>query len=340
MLMSQKLLQGAHVHAVLQHQRGGGVPQLVGGILAGVQPCPQKAVFHHAVHGLAADAGLAIGEKERGLVHGVDLPAHQQIVVDGGGGGVVEVDDALFVALADDAQMVCAQVGDIEAHDLGDPQPAVEKNAQNAVIPRAVAAVNGLQQPLALRQAEIAGEGLGQLGGIQILHRVFLQQIGLDRQVLIKALDGRDLPRARGGADAVFRVAAALVLHPVPAQKRQVFIDLRQGDRADKVQVHVVDGDLLQLAGARNQTAVQLQKAEKGAQVKKILIYRVVGVPLDRLVVDEEITQNRRRVASVIHEVSSLENILFHFNRFRPVRQSRLFAETDKIVYQAADSVV
>ena len=36
-VVSQHLLEGAHVHAVLQHQRGRRVAELVGGVLAGVQ---------------------------------------------------------------------------------------------------------------------------------------------------------------------------------------------------------------------------------------------------------------------------------------------------------------
>ena len=41
-LMPQDLLQRAHVHAALQHQRGRCVAKLMGGILAGVQPRPQQ----------------------------------------------------------------------------------------------------------------------------------------------------------------------------------------------------------------------------------------------------------------------------------------------------------
>ena len=36
--MAQHLLKGAYIHAVLQHQGGGGVAQLVGGVLGAVQP--------------------------------------------------------------------------------------------------------------------------------------------------------------------------------------------------------------------------------------------------------------------------------------------------------------
>ena len=37
MLMTQNFLKGSHIYTVLQHQCGGGVAQLVGGIQAGVQ---------------------------------------------------------------------------------------------------------------------------------------------------------------------------------------------------------------------------------------------------------------------------------------------------------------
>ena len=48
-LVAQDLLHGAHIHAVLDHQGRSRVPQLVGGVFAGVKPGLQDGLFNHGV---------------------------------------------------------------------------------------------------------------------------------------------------------------------------------------------------------------------------------------------------------------------------------------------------
>ena len=122
-----------------------------------------------------------------------------------------------------------------------------QENAEDTVVPLPVAAVHGGEQALALVQGKIAGKGLRQLGRIQILYRVFLQQMRLDRQVFVKALDGGDLSGAGRGGNAVFGVMAALVLDAVPAQEGQVFVDLGERHGLYELQIDIVEGDTVVL---------------------------------------------------------------------------------------------
>ena len=66
MVVAQHLLDGPDVHAVLQHQRGGGVPQLVGAVLRRVDARLTQPLFHHGVDRGAADP-LVLGGEEEGV---------------------------------------------------------------------------------------------------------------------------------------------------------------------------------------------------------------------------------------------------------------------------------
>ena len=108
--MAQKLLQGTHVHTVREHQRCRRVAQLVCGILVGVQTGTQERFLHHSVQRFAGNARAAAGKEQSVPINGGNIPADDQIIVDRLRRGVVEIDDALFVALAEHADMIAPNV--------------------------------------------------------------------------------------------------------------------------------------------------------------------------------------------------------------------------------------
>lgn len=79
--------------------------------------------------------------------------------------GLIEVDDAHLIALAEDAQRVALHVVEVQADQLRNPQPAVEKQRQDAVVALAVLAVDGIEQGNTLIERQIARQRLHQLGG-------------------------------------------------------------------------------------------------------------------------------------------------------------------------------
>lgn len=123
--VAQNLLEGADVHAVLEHERGGSVAELVWGVLGAVQSGHSQVFFHQLFHGGLADALTALADEEGVFVDDADGTPGGQVVAQGGAAGVVEVEDALLVALAQNAELVVPQVGEVEADQLGDPQAAV-----------------------------------------------------------------------------------------------------------------------------------------------------------------------------------------------------------------------
>ena len=117
-VMAQDLLNGPDIHAVLQHQRGGGVPQLVGGILTGVDPSLGEALFHHGVDAGAADA-LIPGREEEGVgVPPGDGPPDGEILLQRHLAGLVEIEDADLVSLAQDPQRLALDITAIQPHQL------------------------------------------------------------------------------------------------------------------------------------------------------------------------------------------------------------------------------
>ena len=162
--MAQHLLYRLHIHAVLEHERGGGVAELVGGVSGAVQSGLGEVLFHQGVDVGAADALVPGGEEEGVLIPAADGPAHRQIPLQGGLAGVVEVDNAYLVALAQHPQRVPLDVRQVQADQLRDPQAAVEKNSQDAVVPLLVGAVHAGKQLQALVQGQILGQVFAQFG--------------------------------------------------------------------------------------------------------------------------------------------------------------------------------
>ena len=99
------------------------------------------------------------GEEEGVCVPAGDGPPHCQIFGDGVLAGVVQVDDPDLVALAKNPQGIFLDVGEVQTHQLADPQPAVEEQRQDAVIPLLIFAVHGVQKLDALVQGQVFGQG-------------------------------------------------------------------------------------------------------------------------------------------------------------------------------------
>ena len=102
--MAEYLLQCTHIHAILQHECGRCVPQFVRGVLAGIQSCAGQIFLDHDLYGVAADACASVGEKHGCRARWCDLAAYGQITVERFTAGIVEVNNTLFAALAEDAQ--------------------------------------------------------------------------------------------------------------------------------------------------------------------------------------------------------------------------------------------
>ena len=98
-IVPQNFLHGPDIHAVLQHQRGGGVPQLVGGVLTGVDASLGKALFHHGVDTGAADALIPGGEEEGIGVSSRNGPPDGEILLQCRLASLVEIEDTDLVAM-------------------------------------------------------------------------------------------------------------------------------------------------------------------------------------------------------------------------------------------------
>ena len=154
-LVTQNLLYSLHVHAVLQHQRGRRVTQLVAGVFIAVQSGGGQVLFHQRVYHGTADALILTGQKQRVFVLAADGSAYHQIARQRILAGLVQIDHPHLIALAQHPQGIVVDVGDIQTDQLRDTQAAVEKQRQDAVIPLPVGAVHRVQQGEGLVQRQI-----------------------------------------------------------------------------------------------------------------------------------------------------------------------------------------
>ena len=188
----------------------------------------------------------------------------------------------------------------VQTNQLRDAQTTVEKNTQDAVIAFLIFPIHNGQQPLALFQCEIVGERLGDLRGVEVLHRVFLQQLCFHGQVFEKAADRGDLARTGAGAQTVFQLVRIRLLDAVARQIGQKTVNLRERYCAQKGYIDIRDGDLVKFRRARCEPAVELQKPQKHPQIEIILVDRCLGVSADRFVIDQKVAQHLRRIR-IIH---------------------------------------
>ena len=99
--------------------------------------------------------------------------------------------------------MIIDKTNILKPDELRNTQSAVEKQRQDAQIPLPVGPVHGFQQGNALIQRQIAGQGLFQLGRVDVLHRVAVQFVDLVAQIPIKGADGGQLPGPGGGVQSL-----------------------------------------------------------------------------------------------------------------------------------------
>ena len=173
MFMPQDLLDRFHVHAAAQHEGGGGVAELVAGVEGSVQTGLFQPLLDHIVNCVSGHTGVPPGEKQGISVRRRLVAALCQPSLDGLLAGVIEINDALLVALAQYSKLFAPNVAEIEAHQLRNTQAAVEKEYQDAIIPCAVGLVHAFQKLDALIEAEIPGQCLFQPGRVQVLHGIF-----------------------------------------------------------------------------------------------------------------------------------------------------------------------
>ena len=108
--VSQHLLKRAHIHTILQHESGRGVPQLMAGIERGIQPGFFEALFDHIVHRILGHTGMGAGQ-EQGVRVGRSLTAALlQPVIQRRAAGLVEEDHALLVALAQNTELFLSNI--------------------------------------------------------------------------------------------------------------------------------------------------------------------------------------------------------------------------------------
>ena len=110
-VMAQHLLEGAHIHAVLQHQGGGGVAQLVGGVLRAVQSGGGQVLLYQLVDRRCGDAPAVLEGDEQGVLirRSYDVPLGEP-VLQRPLAGVVEVQHALLVALTQYPKLISSNI--------------------------------------------------------------------------------------------------------------------------------------------------------------------------------------------------------------------------------------
>ena len=275
--------------------------QLVGGVLGGIQAGGGQVLFDQLVDGGAGDSPPVLKGDEQGVLvrQGEHTPLGQP-VLQGALAGLVEKEHTFLAALAQHPELAVPHVGHVQADELGDAQAAVQKESQNAVVPGLIGPVHMVQKADALLQIQIVGQIFPQVWGVQVLHRVFFQQLRLAGEVFVKRSDGGGFSGPRRGGQARAGVRAVGMDNPVAGQVIHIGVYVAEGHGPDQVQIHVVNADLVQRRVPGYAAAVQLQKAEKIPQVQKIFVHRPAGVALNGLVIHKKIPQKRRRFQTII----------------------------------------
>ena len=127
MVVPQDFLNCPDIHTVLQHQRGGGMAQLVGRILGAVDSSFAQALFHHGVNRGTADAFVLCRQKQCVGISACDgppdsQPAFQRVLT-----GVIQINDAHFIAFAQHPQGIVLDVAQVQANQLRNSQTAIEE---------------------------------------------------------------------------------------------------------------------------------------------------------------------------------------------------------------------
>ena len=167
--------------------------QLVCRKLRGIEPGFEQMLLDQTVNGGHADAIFIARAEERTVVGQHDFVAFGEIIVDRFPAGGAHVDDALLVALADDADTVLVHIRQIQPDQLRAPDAAVEKEHQNRKIARLIRTGDSLQKRGGFLQRQVFRQALAQLRQLDVLDRVFADLLCGDRQIIVEGFDGGEL---------------------------------------------------------------------------------------------------------------------------------------------------
>ena len=109
--------------------------------------------------------------------------------------------------------------------------------------------------------------------------------VGLVGQVVVKGSDGGDLPGPGRGVETVVGIGAVVVLDPVAAEVSHVAIDVRQGHRRHKLQIHIHDVDFIQRFSGECRITDLLHVAEEIPKIKEVFVDGALGMGLDGFVI-------------------------------------------------------
>ena len=281
--MSQNFLQRFQVDTICQHQRCRRVAELMRGKLRRIQPGFQQVLLDQPMDRGDADAVFVPGAEQCLVVREDDVVPLFQIPVDGPAAGRTHVDDPFLVALADNADAVFVDVGQIQPDQLRAPDPAVEKQHQDGKIPVFIRAIDRPQQRGRFFQRQVFRQAAADLGEFDVLDRVIWDLLGADGQILIECLDCRKLARAGSGRDpGIVRTFAVLT---VVRQVGQEIKDLRRRDGIQNRRVDPFDIDGIQRRIVRQLPAHQRQEAKEHPQIQMIFLDGTSGLALDRLMI-------------------------------------------------------
>ena len=144
-LVSQHLLKRPYIHAVLQHQSGSGVPELMTGIEGCVQPRLFQPLLDHVMYRVGRHARVPPGEEEGvGVCLGAGVPLLQPII-QCCPAGWIEEQDPLLIAFAQHTELVLTNIGHVQGDQLGDTQAAIQKEHEDAVVPSTIGLVHMFQ---------------------------------------------------------------------------------------------------------------------------------------------------------------------------------------------------
>ncbi len=178
-----------------------------------------------------------------------------------------------------------------DAHQFGKPHPAVEQQGDDAVIPLlpGAGAVHRLEQLKAFLQGQVFGQRLPLAGGLQVLHRADLQQIGLAAEVVIKGAQAGDLPGPGLGVVVIGGL-----------DKVEEAVGIGEGDAQDHPGGDVIDGDIREVGlGHRQTQAGRLEVPQKEPQVDVVSINGSLGPALDGEHIKEKVLEKLRALVIV-----------------------------------------
>ena len=304
--MTEDLLEHAHVHlARLVHQRCCRVAQLMYRVMLGTKPCQIEIFIYRILNGLDADALTALTQKQRlvGVFGILFLHTDLHVLRKRGAARLVEIDNALLVALTNHAQgaVFTVKIGQADARKLGNTHTAVEKQRDHAPVAHAVGgcgiAFDGIQQHAAFLQGEVLGQSLFLFGRFNVKGGIGLQQMPFDGQILVKRLDSRELARLSRTCVSAYRAGVY-----------QKFVNAIGGNALDVIKIHRADINFFKILAVHADFFLSGdQPAEKGTQIRQVFADRFVRAALNDRLVRCKIAYDGRELL-YIYRVSQVES--------------------------------